>query len=204
VTDYKFEMSGVYGTGRKWSTGVHASSAGDIAAAVIEWGLKVTDFWTNATYGAETLYATTTEITQLSVIQLGATFHEIQRIDSPVTLAGTAAGQENANQLSILCSLRNGFSGARNRGRMYLPAPAEDASDEGVLDATKATRVATALEALFTAMRGDGYSFFVFNRNASAVDPIPFTKKTITNEKVDRVLRTQRRRVRKELAIYVA
>jgi hypothetical protein len=204
VTDFKFEMSGVYGTGRKWSTGVHASSADDIAAAVIEWGLKIADFWTNGTFGAETLYATTTEVTQLSVIQLGPTFHEVQRIDAPVTLAGTAAGEENANQLAILASLRNPFSGARNRGRMYLPAPAEDASNEGVLLDAKATRVATALEALFTGMRSDGYTFFVFNRTAHPDDPIPFTKKTITNEKIDKVLRTQRRRVRKEAAIYVA
>lgn len=204
MTDYKLGISGVYGTGRKWSTGIHVSSTGDIAAAVVEWGLKVADLWTNGTWGIETLYATTTVVTELSVAQLGPTMNTVQEIVSPVTLAGTAAGQENANQLAILVSLRNAFAGERNRGRMYLPAPAEDASDEGVLDATKATRVATAIETVFTAMRGDGYTFFVFNRVASVRDPIPYTKKALTNEKVDRVLRTQRRRVRKELAIYVA
>lgn len=203
MTDYKFEASGVYGTGRSWSTGVHASSSGDIAAALVEWSLKFTDFWSNGTTGAEDLYATTTVVTQLSVIQLGATMNEIQRVDGPVTLPGTSVAEENANQLSVLVSLRNPFSGARNRGRMYLPAPAEDASAEGVLTPTKATRVRTAVSDLFTGMRSDGYVFFVFNRESHPHDLVPFTKKTITNEKVDKVLRTQRRRVRKEAAIYV-
>lgn len=203
MTDYKLEFAGVYGTGRRWSTGVHVSSAGDIAAAQIEWALKVNDLWTNATWGIETLYATTTVLTEISTIQLGPTMNEIQKVTSPVTLPGTSVAEENANQLSILVSLRNLFSGARNRGRMYLPAPAEDASAEGVLLDAKATRVSTAINNVFTGMRADGYAFFVFNSESHPHDLIPFTKKTITNEKVDKVLRTQRRRVRKELAIYV-
>jgi len=52
-------------------------------------------------------------------------------------------------------------------------------------------------------MRTGGYTFFVFNRRTSARDPILYAKKTITTQKVDRVLRTQRRRIRKEIAIYV-
>jgi hypothetical protein len=86
---------------------------------------------------------------------------------------------------------------------MYLPCPAEDTFNEGVLGATEATRVSTAIDALFSGMRTAGYTFFVFNRKTSPRDPVLFTKKTLTNEKTDRVLRTQRRRIRKELAIYV-
>jgi len=203
VTDYKLELEGTYGTGRKWTTGFHMTSSSDIAAVVIDWGFKASDLWTNATYGLETLYATTTSATVLRVIQLDATMHELQSIESPVSLPGTATTDEGANQLSVLVSLRNAFSGERNRGRMYLPSPAEGAVAEGILGTTEATRVSTAISALFTGLRAGGGVIFVFNRKASPRDPVPYTKKTLTNEKVDRVLRTQRRRVRELLAVYV-
>lgn len=203
MTDYKLEMSGVYGTGRVWSTGVHVTSSGDIGATQVEWGLKVNDLWTNATFGLDTLYATSTVLTQIKTIQLDSTFHVVQESVSPVSLAGTNATQEGPNQNAILVSLRNLFAGERNRGRMYLPCPAEGTFDEGVLGSTEATRVSTAITNIFSGMRADGYVFFVYNSKVSPRDPVLYTKKTITNEKVDRVLRTQRRRISKELAIYV-
>ena len=56
MTDFKFEMSGIYGTGRVWSTGVKASAAGDLATALIDWGTQVASFWTNGSHGVETLF----------------------------------------------------------------------------------------------------------------------------------------------------
>ena len=203
MTDYKLEISGTFGTGRSWSTGVHASSTNDLATTQIDWALQVNSFWTNGSHGVETLYATSTVLTEIKSIQLDSTMHVIQESVSPVTLAGTDATQEGPNQDAILVSLRNLSAGERNRGRMYLPCPAEDTFNEGVLGSTEGTRVSTAIDALFTGMRTAGYTFFVFNREVSPRDPVLYTKKTITNEKVDRVLRTQRRRIRKELAIYV-
>lgn len=203
MTDYKLEISGLFGTGRDWSTGVKASSTNDLATTLIDWALQVNSFWTNGSHGVQTLYATTTVLTEIRAIQLDGTGHAVQEVASPVALAGTASGQEGANQLAILVSLRNLFAGERNRGRMYLPSPAEDAVDEGVLGSTEGTRVSTAIDALFSGMRTAGYTFFVWNTGVSPRDPVLFTKKTLTIEKVDRVLRTQRRRVRKELAIYV-
>lgn len=203
MTDYKLEFSGSYGTGRRWSTGVHVSSSADIITALTDWSAQVVSAWTNGTHGLEALYAVSTVLDTISAIQLGPTMNEVQRLDGPTTLPGTDATQEGANQLAILVSLRNAFSGARNRGRMYLPSPAEDTVDEGILGGTQATRVSTAIIALFTGMRTSGYTFFVFNRTSHPHDLVPFTKKTVTSEKVDKVLRTQRRRIRKELAQYV-
>lgn len=203
MTDFKMEFSGVYGTGRRWSTGAHFSAGVDIVTAATDWSTQVNSFWTNGSHGVETLYATSTVLDTMTVIQLGSTMHEVQRLDGAVTLAGTDATQEGAGQLAILVSLRNAFSGARNRGRMYLPSPAEDTVNEGILGSTEGTRVSTAIIALFSGMRTAGYTPFVFNRIAHPLDPAPFTKKTITSEKVDKVLRTQRRRIREELAQYV-
>lgn len=203
MTDYKLEFSGVFGTGRVWSTGAKASSTNDLATTLIDWAIQVNSFWTNGSHGVETLYATSTVLTEIKAIQLDATGHVVQETVSPVTLAGTDTSQEGANQLAILVSLRNNFAGERNRGRMYLPAPAEDTVDEGVLGSTEGTRVSTAIDALFSGMRTAGYTFFVWNTGTSPRDPVAFTKKTIITEKVDRVLRTQRRRISKENAIYV-
>lgn len=203
MTDYKMEISGSYGTGRRWSCGAHFSAGSDLVTAASDWAAQVNSFWTNGSHGVETLYATSTVLDTVTAIQLGSTMHEIQRLDGPTTLPGTDVSQEGAGQLSILVSLRNAFSGARNRGRMYLPSPAEDTVNEGILGGTEATRVSTAIIALFSGMRTAGYTPFVFNRVAHPLDPTPFTKKTITSEKVDKVLRTQRRRIREELAQYV-
>lgn len=203
MTDYQLKIAGAYGTGRAWSTAVHASSSSDLATTLINWAAQVNDFWTNATHGVETLYSTATALTSISAVQLDATFHAVQEVVSPVVLLGTDATNEGPNQDAVLVSLRNIFAGERNRGRMYLPAPAEDTFDEGVLGFAEATRVSTAINALFSGMRGLGYTFFVYNRKTSPRDPVLYAKKTITAEKVDRVLRTQRRRIRKELAIYV-
>jgi hypothetical protein len=203
VTDYKLEVSGSFGTGRRWSWGCHVSGGSDLLTTETDWAAQVASFWTNGSHGVETLYATSTVLDTVSTIQLGATFNEIQRLDGPTTLPGTSTAEEGANQLAILVSQRNVFSGARNRGRFYLPSPAEDAVDGGILGSSQATRVSTAIIALFTGMRTAGYTFFVFNRESHPHDLVPFTKKTITSEKVDKVLRTQRRRVAKELAQYV-
>lgn len=203
MTDFKLQISGVYGTGRVWSTGVHASSSNSLAGVLIDWAAQVNSAWTNGTHGLQTLYATTTELTAISAIQLDATMHAVQEVTSPVTLPGTAVTDEGPNQDAILVSLRNTFAGERNRGRMYLPCPAEGTFAEGVLGGTETTRVSTAIAALFDGMRTGGYTFFVFNRKTSPRDPILYAKKTIASQKVDRVLRTQRRRIRKELAIYV-
>lgn len=203
MPDYKLQLSGTYGTGRVWSTGVHATGAADLPSTAITWATQVNSAWTNASHGLETLYATTTVLTEISVVQLDATMHAIQEVASAVTLPGTNATQEGPNQDSILVSLRNSFAGERNRGRMYLPVPAEDTFDEGVMGVTETTRVSTAIDALFSGMRTAGYTFFVFNRKVSVRDPALYAHKTITTEKVDRVLRTQRRRIRKELAIYI-
>jgi hypothetical protein len=203
MTDYKLEAGGVYGTGRVWTFGAHVSSSNDLATTLVDWSAQLVSFWTNGSHGVETVYATSTILTSASAISLSGTFHEDQRVDGTLSNAGTSTADEGANQLAILASLRNASSGPKNRGRLYLPSPAEDAVDEGVLGSTERTRVSTAIDALFDGMRTDGYTFFVFNRNASPRDPVAFTKKTITTQKIDAVLRTQRRRVRKELPIYV-
>ncbi len=196
-------FAGSYGTGRRWSTGVHFSSGTDLVTALSDWATQVNSFWTNGTHGVQTLYATTTVLDTISVLQLGPTMHIVQELPNAVTLPGTAAGQEGAGQLAILASLRNPFAGARNRGRMYLPSPAEDAVNEGILGSTEGTRVSTAIIALFGGMRTAGYTPFVYNRTAHPLDPVAFTKKTLTMEKIDKVLRTQDRRTRQELAEYV-
>jgi hypothetical protein len=52
-------------------------------------------------------------------------------------------------------------------------------------------------------MVGAGHTPVIYNVGTSTADPVAQTNKTITAEETDRVLRTQRRRVRKAAAIYV-
>lgn len=203
MPDYRLQIHGTFATGRRWTTRVHMTSASDIGTVAALWAANVVVFWSGATSGVNTLYPVGTVMTGSSVALLNPVFRETLKIDSPSTNPGTSVADSEANQTAIVVSLRTPGIGKSQRGRMYLPAPATDSNVGGELTAPLATRMSTSIHTLFDAMRSSGGTFFVYNAKVHVNDPVQFTKKTITIEEVDRILRTQRRRIRKSLAVYV-
>lgn len=200
---YRATMSGVFPDGRTWSSRLTLYSAASTASTLATWATALTGFWTDATHGVQTLYPVGTVLSLATMATLDTTMREGEKLSQPLTLPGTNVGDSLPAQDAILVSLRGTAVGKKNRGRMYLPGPADTVATVGEMDATSTTRVATAIRQLFADMRAAGATFYVYNAKASTHDPIPFTLKVITTEVVDRFIRSQRRRQEKNKAIYV-
>lgn len=204
MTIYRAVASGTFASGLTWSFRQHFNSTAALSTISGDWATAIVDLWTNATYGIETLYPTGTLLTGTSVAALsGVPFREGLKQVAATSHAGTAATDSLPEQDCILVSLRAAAVGGRNRGRIHLPAPAEDQATGGELDATPSTRVSSAINALYSSMRLSGHDPVVYNTKVSVADPVLQTMKSIVTEEVDRVLRTQRRRTRKRRAVYV-
>lgn len=203
MPDYRLQIHGTFASGRRWTTRVHLTSASDLGTVAALWASNVVNFWSSGVSGVNTLYPVGTVMTGTSVALLNPVFRETLKVDSPSTNPGTSVATSLPEQNAIVVSLRSPGIGKSQRGRMYLPAPADDAAVGGMLTAPLAARASTAIHTLYDAMRSSGGTFFVYNAKVHVNDPVQFTHKTITIEEIDRVLRTQRRRTRKSLAVYV-
>lgn len=204
MTQYRLTVGGTYGNGRKWSFRQHYVSAASLATILADWETAWETAWTTATTGLATVAATTTSFTSVSAAELtGAPYREGLKTVTNVSHAGTGTGDSLSSHDAILVSRRTALVGGRNRGRTYLFAPCEAAQVDGVLTATDAGHVSTSIAGVRTAMVGAGHTPVIYNVKTSVHDPFIQNNKTITSEEIDRVLRSQRRRTEKQVAVYV-
>jgi hypothetical protein len=204
MTQFRLTVSGTYGNGRKWSFRQHYSSAASLSTILADWKTEWEAAWTTAVTGIATAVASTTTFTGLSAAELtGVPYREGLKSFDTVSHAGTGTGDSLSSHDAILVSRRTAAVGGRNRGRTYLCAPCEAAQVDGVLTTTDAGHISTSVNGVRTAMVSAGHTPVIYNVKTSIPDPILQVNKTITAEEVDRVLRSQRRRTAKELAIYV-
>lgn len=209
MTLYHCTLSGVFLSGRTWSFGESFTSSAVLATVETDWKNSVSAGWTDATHGLQTLYPTTTigeecRTYQLSVVAgTPGKVIAVGEASDGVSLPGTSANDGLPDQNAVLVSFRGANPGPNNRGRAYLPAVDETIVTGDVLGSTQATRVTTAMTAVRTAMAAAGHVQVVFNHESTLRDPAIGTTKPIVLCKTDRVIRTQRKRVRKEAAVYV-
>jgi len=209
MTLYSCEAHGVFLSGRLWSFRQDFSSSAALATVEADWLAATGSMWTDGTHGLQTLYPTTT------IFQSTKTYQRLIVAGTPgkiistavatdgFTHAGTSANDGLPDQDAVLVSLRAAGVGPNQRGRTYLPAIDETIVVGDILGATPAGRVTTAMTALRTSMASAGHTQVLWNDKPTLRDPAIGTLKPVTSCKTDRVIRTQRRRVRKEVAQYV-
>jgi len=206
---YRCVAYGIYSSGRPWSFRQHFSSSAVLATVQADWDAQIASAWTNGSHGLETLYPTTTELNRTRTYSLFLTLGPPIKVkasaaaENTAALAGTSANDGLPDQDAIVVSLRTAGVGVNNRGRTFLPACDETIVTSDILGNTEATRVTTALTALRTGMAAAGHVHVIFNDGPTVLDPVTATTKPVTLCETDRVIRTQRRRNRKEAAIYV-
>lgn len=206
---YRCVAYGTYASGRVWSFRQHFSSAAVLATVESDWKAQINSAWTNGSHGLETLYPTTTELTLTRTYQLFLTLgppilvKAAASAEDAVALPGTSANDGLPDQDATVVSLRTAGVGVNNRGRTFLPALDETIVVGDRIGNTEATRVTTAMTALRTGMAAAGHVHVIFNDRPTVLDPVTATTKPVTSCKTDRTMRTQRRRVRKEAALYV-
>lgn len=206
---YRCVAYGVYASGRTWSFRQNFSSASTVTTVQADWHAQIGSAWTNGSHGLETLYPTTTALDLTRTYALFLTLGPPIKVKSgsaaqnTETLPGTSANDGLPDQDAVVVSLRTAGVGVNNRGRTFLPAIDETLVTGDLIGTTPATRVSTAMAALRTGMAAAGHTHVIFNDHPTVLDPVTATTKVVLLCETDKVVRTQRRRVRKEAAQYV-
>lgn len=206
---YRCVAYGIYDSGRTWSFRQNFSSAAVLATVQADWAAQVAAAWTDGTHGLQTLYPTTTVLNKARTYQLFLTLGPPILVkasfaaESTFTHAGTSTNDGLPDQDATVVSLRTAGVGPNNRGRTFLPALDETIVVGDIIGSTEATRVTTAMTALRTGMAAAGHTQVLFNDRPTVHDPVTATTKPVTLCETDRVMRSQRRRVRKLAAQYV-
>lgn len=203
MTDYICKLQGTFANGDGWSVGLRVTSNQTEAALVTTWNAAWADAWTNGAYGLDSLYHTDTVTTQTTVATLNGTMHEVTKTVSPFAHAGTSSDTALPNRDAVLVSLRSPSIQKHGRGRMYLPAPVEGIVVSSEYTSAAMTRVKTAIQAVFTAIRADGSTIFVTNLQPLKDGTPAFQKTVITTILVARLPATQRRRTDPDSSNYV-
>jgi len=206
---YRCVAYGIYASGRPWSFRQHFSSAATLAAIQADWSAQTVAAWTDGAHGLQTLYPTTTVYNKARTYQLFLTLGPPIRVkaaaaaENAFTHAGTSANDGLPDQDATVVSLRTAGVGVNNRGRTFLPALDETIVIGDLIGTVPATRVSTAMTALRAGMSAAGHTQVIFNDKPTVHDPVTATTKPVTSCETDRVMRTQRRRIRKLPAQYV-
>lgn len=207
MTTFRCVASGVFPSGLAWSFRQHFESSATTANVETAWSGALAGWWSDGTNG-QALSMPTGSILNLSstAMLVGVPYRETQKVETTHTLAGTLTTDSLPESVCVVVSLRADEVGARNRGRIHLPAPAEDMATAGILTTAAAGRMSIAIDNLYASMRSAGHTPIIYNAKVSkvpTVDPVIQTGKVIAHQQPDKVLRTQRRRTRKVKAIYV-
>lgn len=209
MSTYRCVAYGRYASGRTWTFRQYFTSSALLATVQTDWNAQLSDAWTNATHGLETLYPTTTVLDLSRTYQIALTLGPPVKLVSSysdqntLSLPGTSANDGLPDQDSVVVSLRTAGVGVNNRGRTFLPALDETIVTGDLIGSVQATRVTTAMTALRTGMAAAGHVHVILNDKATVHDPVVATTKPVTLCETDRVMRTQRRRARKNAAVYV-
>lgn len=162
------------------------------------------DMWTTGLGGSGAVNTLcTSDIVLQSIV--GRRVRPLEPVEQSFTTglpsAGTeAAGQTYSPQDAMLVSLRTASIGRKYRGRMYFPPPAE-ADAAGTIALASAQLLADAVEGLRDAL--DAVGLLEPMVIMSDVPPGTGPVTVVTQVKVDRSIRSQRRRQKKERSYIV-
>jgi hypothetical protein len=203
VTDYYAQMHGQFAGGIPWSTGLHITSNQSESALATTWSNAIQNLWTDGANGIETLYPLTTSLTQVTVATLNATMHEVTKTRIPKSIPGTSTADTLPYQEAVVISWRGNSVQRRGRGRMYLPALAEDQVNNDAVITAAGNRLKAAFTALASAIQADGSTIFVFPKKPTKDGTPAFTKTVVTTPLVALKPARMSRRVRKVAPEYL-
>lgn len=202
MTDYYCQVSGNYNGTANWSFALNVTSTQAEQPLLNTWSTLWQNAWTNATYGLDTLYATTVNITQLSVATVDQNYKQISKSRTTSTLSGTSTDVTLPYQNALVVSLRSAMVGRHSRGRFYLPAPVESSITNNTLTAAAITRVKSAVESVRVGIIADGSTIFVVHKPTKNPPTVPGLKYVIQDFLVSNKPARQSRRANHQKASY--
>lgn len=178
-------------TGESESTHIDGVQAGAAAPTMSALGDDVKDWWNIALGGfsaEKSRHPAAVTLDRVTLQRIKPLEAVIQQYTTGLPIAGTSGGDALPPQDSCIVSLRTNLIGRRHRGRSYLPPMTEtQVTSNGSIDSTVAQAVADQYEAFLDTLFADEFTPSVYSKVADSAQ-------AITSIKVDRIMRTQRRR----------
>jgi hypothetical protein len=118
----------------------------------------------------------------------------INMTDLPAT--GGVAQPAAPNQVAAVLSLRSGYTGRSNRGRLYLPGIPENVAGQTELGSAFRTAIAGQFQAMKASLVGEGYTPVIASFQHLGVPRTTAVVQPISNQFVSAGIATQRRRLK--------
>lgn len=137
---------------------VQYTGAPTAAQALARFQTNVVDtIWPSGAGGIKAQFSAGVILTNVQTRVVNSSTGRVQSTaQAAYTRAGTSGGNPLPAEVSVVLSLRTGFSGASFRGRLYLPPPTISANNSnGRLDTTAQGVLVTSLAAAMVAMNAD-------------------------------------------------
>lgn len=180
---FKHTLHGTF-PGEIWSFGVHTLGNVTVAAAEAAWANASDAFWDQAGL----LFANEITVSSTSTAELDqATGRQLTRVETPSSLAGTAATESLPFQCAPAVSLRTALATRSGRGRFYAPSLAVEFVAAGKMTAAARTALLNGTVGMATALTGAGLTLVLYGRTSHATQEV-------TSVDVGDVIDTQRRR----------
>lgn len=203
MTDYKVKVHGALAGGRAYSWAWFITSSQTPSALETTMAAALTDYWSNGTYGVNTLYNSSTTLDTFDVITLDGTFRETAKQSHSLSLAGTSSDAPLADDSTLVVQKRSTGLRRNQRGYTHFPALVEGTLASGLYQTTPRNRYGTAVTALLAAIAADGSTMFVHTGAHETVGGVPsYTKTVISSVHASSKPGSQRARTRKLIGTY--
>lgn len=182
---------GAWSGGDIFNFGLHVDSTATLQATATAWAAAITDAWEGTGTPAGTIgqyYTDQMTVQTASAVSLVTTTgRQIERVDVPLALVGTATAEQMPPQVALTVSLRTILATKRGRGRFYLPSPAVSTLASGRVLPAFQTAVLNGWTRALTGLKAAGATPIIW----SLALPTP---PVINRIEVGDVFDTQRRR----------
>lgn len=213
MTIYRCTASGVFPSGRVWSTRLHFTSGSTVGQVESDWQTAFQAAWSTIASPLKALYPagtilTATKTEQLAVVAVSGT-PVVNKLRSQaiasdtMSIAGTSANPALPDANCLLVSLRTATPGRGGSGRSRLPAPDQTLVTAGAVSSTTAGHVTTALSGIRSSMAAAGHTEVLVTYTLTKALVAVGSTRVVTSEKTDEVIRSVRVRSKSRTAVYV-
>lgn len=199
MTLYKALVQGTLASGaERFTTTCHLNTTSNVQTTLDGWVTAVAALFSGGS-GIASIMPDTSAVTESSVVSIEPTTgKQIARAEDATTYTGTSANQPQSTQTCALMSHFSANASRGGRGRMYLPAPANNAiTDGGLMTPAALTVYVNAANQWFSALSAAQLQLVIYHRASGTFTPV-------TDVKMTSRYATQRRRANKLPNVYTS
>lgn len=203
MTNFQARVFGEYAGLLEWSYGFKFTAVTDVSSAATTLHDATSTFWTTTTDGYQHYCYTDVAVTSVQASTHDANWRLNGKKSLALAVTGDGATGSLAFNTAVNVALVSTNDIKAENGRMMLPTPREGALVAHVWSAA----FITSLEAIFSQFWTDmsaltAFQVVTFNKLTNKLGDPPFTNHAIVDSKPSNKPASQRRRTRKQFAVY--